>query len=202
MRHEDRPAVGHSTIRLLIVLDRSLSMAPHEQQVTIALRDFVAALKSAPEQPRYVVTLVTFADEPTTVCLHEPLEKLAIDYRADGKSTALWDALGHALVLEKSRHERVICVIVTDGEDNHSSEADQKQVAAMVRTRLEWGNWTFVWLSLTGKPSKAARAMNVECLTTTCGNVGKALPEVGGRISRAARAARGNPPIQIEQGRH
>jgi hypothetical protein len=175
-------------------------MAPFEREVTEALRNFVATLENAPGQPIYLVTLVAFADEAETITLLQPLEKLAIEYKANGKGTGLWDGMAHALALEKSRQERVVCLTITDGEENCSQEADQKQVAAMIQTRKEWGNWIFLWLNLQGRPSKAAKTLNIECLDSTREEIRRTLPEVAGRISRAARIA-GNAPIQIEQGR-
>jgi hypothetical protein len=200
-RGETHPAAPRPTVRLLVILDRSLSMAPYEQQVTEALRNFVTTLQNAPDQPRYVATLVTFADEPETICLLQPLEKLTIDYKVSDKGTALWDGMAFSFLLEKSRHERVICLIITDGEENCSQEASQRQVAAMIQTRREWGNWTFLWLNLQGKPSRNAKALNIDCLNSTREDIGKALPEMAERISRAAARLGGNNPRVLPEGR-
>jgi hypothetical protein len=161
-------------------------MVGHEGQVAEALRSFVSTLRSAPNQPGYVATLVVFADEAETVFLRQPIEKLAIAYKADGEGTALWDAMAHAFILEKSRRERVICLIISDGEENCSREVDAKQVSSLVRSRMEWGNWTFLWLNLQGKPSKSARALGIPCLDSTRERIGESLPEVAKQISRVA----------------
>jgi hypothetical protein len=184
--HENRPATARPTVRLLLILDRSLSMTEYEEQVTAGLCSFVHTLSNTPNQPRYIATLVEFADEPETIIVAQPLEKLAITYKANGEGTALWDAMAHAFVLEKSRHEATVCLIVTDGRDNRSVEADRKQVAAMVQARREWANWKFLWLDLEGKANKNARALGIDCLASTRSEVGKTLPAVAERISRVA----------------
>jgi hypothetical protein len=174
-------------------------MAGYEEQATVGLRSFVNTLNQATNQPRYVATLVAFAGEPQTIMVGQPLEKLAITYKANGEGTALWDAMAHAFGIEKSRHESTLCLIVTDGQDNCSREADRRQVAAMTQNRYEWGNWTFVWLDLEGKPNKNARALGIDCLASTRSEIGHILPEVAERISRvAARISRGDSRFLTE----
>jgi hypothetical protein len=178
-------------------------MADSELQVTKALRDFVTTLQRAPGQLRYLATLVTFAGEPETVVLAEPLEKLAIEYKADGAGgTALFDALAFALPLERSRNEVIVCCIISDGEENSSVEASERQVAAMVSARRELGNWIFLWLSLSGKPNRTARALSIECLTERREDVNQALPKLAERINRKAARLTGSIPLRaIEGGR-
>jgi hypothetical protein len=200
---EDRPTVAPAgVVHLIVILDRSLSMAGQEEQVSEALRAFIDTLKNAPNQPDYAATLVEFADHPDTILLRQPLEKLAIHYKADGEGTALWDAMACAFLLEKSRQDRIICVIVSDGEENCSREADQEQIAAMVRSRMEWGNWSFVWLNLQGKPSKNAKALGIRCFDSTRDQIAKSLPAVAREVSRvAARLAGGSRGLLLEGGR-
>jgi hypothetical protein len=201
-RHDSRPAAIRNTVRLIVVLDKSLSMADSEAQVTEALRGFVSTLQSMPGPQRYLATLVTFAGEAETVILAEPLEKLSVQYRADGEGTALYDAIAFALSLEKTRTEQVVCVIVSDGDENCSQEATEQQIVAMVTARRELGNWIFIWLSLNSKPNKTARALGIQCIATRRENVARALPQVAERIGcMAARLAGSTPLRAIEGGR-
>jgi hypothetical protein len=158
-------------------------MTEYEEQVTAGLCSFVHTLSNTPNQPRYIATLVEFADEPETIIVAQPLEKLAITYKANGEGTALWDAMAHAFLLERSRHEPTVCVIVSDGRDNCSRDADRRQVAAMIHARREMG-WVFVWLDLEGKHNKNARALGIDCVASPRSEVGKTLPAVAERISR------------------
>jgi hypothetical protein len=113
----------------------------------------------------------------------------------------LWDALAHTLVLEKSRRTAVVCLIVTDGEDNCSQEADSKQVHAMIQSRREWGNWLFLWLNLQGKPNKNARALGIDCLDCARQDIGKALSVSADRIARAVARLGGQTRTLIGGGR-
>ena len=200
-RLSERNRVGQSctVVRLLVILDRSASMAEHEERVTTSLRRFVDTLVSTPNQRRYAVTLVGFSNEAETLFQGQPIETLAIDYRADGEGTALWDAMAHAFTLERSRQDPVICLIVSDGEDNASASADQRQITAMVRNRQEWGNWTILWLNLQGKPSKSARALGISCVDSNRDQINESLSAVAGQISRVgARLAGGARKLSIE----
>jgi Mg-chelatase subunit ChlD len=201
-RHDSRPATIRSTIRLLFILDKSRSMADSESQVTKALLGFVTTLQNPPGQLRYLATLVCFAHEPETIVVDQPLEQLAVEYKADGEGTALFDALAHALPLERSRDEMIICVIISDGQENSSKEANERQVAAMVSARRELGNWRFLWLSLDGKPNRTARAMSIECLTARREDISQALTQLAERIGRMATRLTGSAPLRaIEGGR-
>jgi len=182
---EDRVDAARPVVRLLVILDKSYSMFEHQELVTTSIRSFVHTL-SASNQARYVATLVVFSNETETILQSQPIETLAIDYKADGEGTALWDAMAHAFTLEKSRREPVVCVIVTDGEENSSTEADQEQVASMIRSRREWGNWTFMWLNLQGKPSRDARALGFNCVDSTRERINESMSEVANRISHVA----------------
>jgi hypothetical protein len=198
---QNLPDATSPDIRLLVILDRSLSMAPHEELVAGALRNFVSTLCKAPNHLRYVTTLIEFADGAETVLHRQPLENLAVTYKANGQGTALWDAMALAFTLEKSRQDRVICLVVSDGEENCSREADQKQVASMVRSRIEWGNWTFLWLNLQGKPSKSARSLGLNCFDSSCDQIGKALPQVAEQICRVAARVTADDRKSVEGGR-
>jgi hypothetical protein len=196
----DRHLENIRTVKLLIILDRSLSMAGHEERVTSALRSFLNKLAHTTNQ-RYLATLVQFAGEAEISALSLPLKRLCINYKPNGEGTALWDALAHSLVLEKSRQAPVICLIVTDGEDNASREADCKQVRAMTQSRREWGNWVFLWLNLQGKPSKNAHTLAIDCVDCAREDIGNALPGLADRISRAVARLGNNGRVLVEGGR-
>src|SRR5262249_13706075 len=149
--HENRsPARPLPLVRFLPIIDRSKSMAGCEQRTTAALADFFEELKK--HKVNYSVRLVEFSEE---VEVHAPcsLEKIVYEYKADGAATALWDAMGQALISEKTREHLVVCLIVTDGEDNASRELDRRHIQEMVRAREEMGNWVFIFLNLQGKPN-------------------------------------------------
>lgn len=100
------------------------SKVPHEELVVEALRSFVNTLRNSRNQPRYIATLVGLAAKVETIVLAQPIEKLAIAYKADGEGTALWDAMVHAFVKEKSRKEHIICLML---EGSSSADTTAKR---------------------------------------------------------------------------
>jgi hypothetical protein len=90
----------------------------------------------------------------------------------------------HGPRLHAGEVAQVVCLIVSDGEENASKEADQEQVASMVRSRREWGNWTFLWLNLQGKRSKNARMLGINSVDSTLDQINESLPEVANQICR------------------
>jgi hypothetical protein len=162
-------------------------MAGCEQRTTAALQEFFEELKK--HQVRYSVRLVEFAKD-VEIHAPQPLASISYEYKADGEATALWDAMGQALVSQKSREELVICLIVTDGEDNASRELDRRHVQEMVRAREEMGNWVFVFLNLQGKPNRSAQALGIRCFDYQREHVDKGLKAVASQVSGAIKRLR------------
>jgi hypothetical protein len=161
----------------------------------------VETIKSA-DSISWLGTLVTFAAIPEILAQAQPLEKLAIEYKVDaeGSTTALYDGLATALTSEKSRTDRVICTVVPDGAENSSQYTDRDQIQSMIRARRELGNWTFIWLSLDGKPSKTASRLGIDCITARREDIAQALSGIATQIVRAtARLAGGGALRRIEK---
>ncbi|CAG2112985.1 unnamed protein product [Medioppia subpectinata] len=66
-----------------------------------------------------------------------------------GGMTALYDAIAEGVRLadrDKTNDERVICVIMTDGEENSSRETTKEQVRHIISGYEAKGDWTFVYI--------------------------------------------------------
>jgi hypothetical protein len=176
-------------------------MAEYKEHVIRALRGFLDALKTEPGGVRHLLTLVQFAGQAETCAVAQPLEQVPIDYRPDGDGTALRDAAAYTLDLEKSQRDPVICLFVTDGEDNCSEYVNEKQLKAKIQTRREWGNWTFLCLNLGGKPNKTMMAMGIECVNVAREKISEALPALGQKISQATARLGNTRRILIGGGR-
>jgi hypothetical protein len=155
-------------------------MAGCEQRTTAALREFFEELRK--HRVRYSVRLVEFSQE-ITIHAPQPLEMISYEYKADGAATALWDALGQAMISEKSREELVICLVVTDGEENASRELNRRHVQAMIQAREEMGNWIFLFLNLQGKPNRSAQALGIKCFDYGREDIGAGLKAVAAQVS-------------------
>jgi hypothetical protein len=171
----------------LAIIDRSQSMAGCEQRATAALREFFEELKK--HRVRYSVRLVEFSQE-VTIHAPQPLEMISYEYKADGTATALWDALGQAMISEKSREELVICLIVTDGEENASKELSRRHVQAMIQAREEMGNWIFLFPNLQGKPNRSAQALGIKCFDYGREDIGTGLKAVAAQVSESVKRLR------------
>ena len=66
-----------------------------------------------------------------------------------GGMTALYDAIAEGVRLadnDKTEDERVICVIMTDGEENSSRETTEDQVKDIISGQEGRGDWTFLYI--------------------------------------------------------
>lgn len=85
-------------------------------------------------------------------------------------STALYDAIGNTINLtgkaledlpEDQRPERVIFVIVTDGEENASREFNRDQIFKMIGIQRETYKWEFVFMGANQDAYAVAEQMNI-----------------------------------------
>jgi len=146
---------------IIVVMDKSGSMNP---RATDAIGGFNTLLTEQQAQPgEAFLTLVLFDTTYTfAVPLGTPLKDVvpltAETYRPGG-NTALNDALARAIIEtgkrlsdmnEADRPDKVICVVITDGEENSSQEyhgpEGKKLIQEMVKHQEEKYNWAFMYL--------------------------------------------------------
>lgn len=163
---------------ILVVLDRSGSMAPLTHDTVGGFNSFLEHQKAEPGDA--VVTLVLFNDRYEAVFNALPIAQVepltARSYSPSG-GTALLDAVGRGVndlgrklagMAEKDRPGKVIVAIMTDGEENASREYTREQVRKMIEEQTSKYNWSFLFLGANidafGEAGKigigAANAMN------------------------------------------
>jgi Mg-chelatase subunit ChlD len=83
------------------------------------------------------------------------VEPLSTDTYRPGGNTALNDALAQAIIEtgkrlestpESDRPDKVICVVITDGQENSSKEHTKSQVQEMIKHQEEKYDWAFMYL--------------------------------------------------------
>jgi len=88
------------------------------------------------------------------VALTNDVELNSYNYSPEG-STALLDAIGRTInnveskiseMAEEARPEKVIFVIITDGEENASREFNREQIMQMINNHREEQKWEFVFI--------------------------------------------------------
>lgn len=181
-------------IRIVLVMDASGSMAPWQSQVRDGLRQFTAELD--PLVP-WLITLITFNKDVTRLTLNESAAQLGAskaieEYRASG-DTALWDALEIALSTETAG-EPALLLAATDGEDT-VSRAKLADARRLVEERREEGNWTFLWLNMTGSASAQARDLGIDVLDFHQKDIVRILLDLAHRLGQAAKQ------LKLEGGR-
>jgi Mg-chelatase subunit ChlD len=140
---------------IVVVLDRSGSMHSVVDDTIGGFDSFVETQKKAGDNAS--LTLVQFDDEYEVVYQDKAIlsvPSIKDIYRPRG-CTALLDAIGKTIVnvgtklaskSESDRPNKVIFVIITDGEENSSKEYTKEKVFEMVRHQESIYKWEFVFL--------------------------------------------------------
>lgn len=141
---------------LVFILDKSGSMGGLE-------KDTIGGFNSLLERQRKesgacVLTTVLF--DSRYELLHDRMDIQAVrpitekEYRVGG-STALLDAIGKTIhkiataqknTAEEYRAEKVLFVIITDGEENSSREYSPQQIKELLQRQKERYGWEFLFL--------------------------------------------------------
>jgi hypothetical protein len=77
-------------------------------------------------------------------------------------NTALFDAIAETVRVAQNHQlegERVLCLIITDGQENASRETTAEQVTSLIKALEARGDWTFVYLGVS--PDQFVQDMNL-----------------------------------------
>jgi Mg-chelatase subunit ChlD len=154
MKKTSRTRAPKFTTEIIVLLDRSGSMATIQNDMVHGFATFVAAQRAVPG--RCLLTLTQFDSQGIdTVYEATPVADvpaLVLDPRG---STPLLDAMGRTVTraaerlgkLPKSRRpDRVLFLVVTDGEENASHEFTRDQIKKLVAQREREDGWAFSFL--------------------------------------------------------
>lgn len=132
---------------IVMILDRSGSMAGKESDVIGGFNSFVSSCRDA-SLANCSVTYVRFDTEVERVFTEELKDVPQLTdvlYRPRG-NTALLDAVGQSVSsVSNEPDDRYIVVTYTDGHENASREWTKEKVAGLLREREALGNWTFAF---------------------------------------------------------
>jgi len=140
-----------------IVLDRSASMSIIKTSTINAFNKFLEDQKAVPGDA--TISLVQFnnAYAPTYENINiQSAEPLSDSNFLPNGNTALLDAIGKCInttgsflgsLSEDQRPEKVVFVVLTDGEENSSREFSSKQISEMIKHQREVYSWEFVFLA-------------------------------------------------------
>jgi Mg-chelatase subunit ChlD len=142
---------------IAVLLDRSGSMGAVKDETISGFNYFLKEQKAVGDNAFF--TLVQFDSESTDV-VHEArpvrdVPDLNQDTYQPRGSTPLLDALGEtinstgktlAAIPEANRPDKVVFVVITDGEENASHKFTKAQVKEMIDHQTTKYNWQFVYL--------------------------------------------------------
>lgn len=147
------PTSPTSPTNLAFLVDTSGSMASIAEEVVSGYNNFLEQQRAEGADVR--VTLVKFDTEDPCEVVHlevpisEILPLAPGDYVPRG-GTPLLDALGRTIALVQQRSATdagpVVFVVITDGQENASSEFTLAQIRELIKARTDAG-WQFVFLS-------------------------------------------------------
>jgi uncharacterized protein YegL len=156
---------------IVAILDRSGSMEPLTNDTIGGFNSFLKEQKEVPGEA--VLTTVLFNDSygllHDRVNIKDVMPVSNNEYVADG-STALLDALGKTIndiglklhnTAEDDRPGKVIFFIITDGEENASSEFTNDKVKEMVELQKNTYNWEFIFLGANIDAFSAAKSIGI-----------------------------------------
>lgn len=172
---------------ITFLLDRSGSMANVYHDVLGGYATFVKKQQEAGDNA--AMTLIEFDHLYTPIYTAIPIKDISpnLAFAPDGM-TALLDAIGRSIVdtgkrlasmAPENRPDKVIFIVMTDGEDNSSREYTIEKVREMVDHQKSVYNWTFVFMGanmdafLTGG-NMAFAAASTATYATNNGGTGRA----------------------------
>lgn len=141
---------------ITVVLDRSGSMQSIREDTIGGLNAFFADQKK--EEGNDIISMIQFdnAYEIVFECVElEHVVDITEETFVPRGGTALLDAMGRTINTTKARldaldedkkPEKVIFIIITDGNENASREFTREQVFSMVTERTEKSDWHFIYL--------------------------------------------------------
>lgn len=145
---------------IVTILDKSASMRKHTLDVIRGLNSFIEQQKGELGEANF--TLVQFNERvkiaAITKTLKDTPEISSADFCAEGQ-TALYDAIGLTVESTSSRLSRlldqdftpsgVIICIMTDGEENASSQFTLREISKIIRHKTEVFGWKFYFFAAT-----------------------------------------------------
>jgi uncharacterized protein YegL len=156
---------------IAVVIDESGSMEGLTQETITGFNKFLKDQQALPGEATMSVQL--FNTGFRNLCLNTPIKDvkpLSTDtYKAAGY-TALLDAVGNlidslgkkfAAMNEDERPNKVVVVILTDGEENSSREYKLDQIKSKISEQQAKYGWTFLFLGANQDAFSNARGMGV-----------------------------------------
>jgi len=152
-----------------VVLDRSGSMESCREATIAGFNQFLQAQQREAAGGRALMSLTQFDDRYEINFVGEPIEnvpELDTESYVPRGQTALHDAIGRTIHeieawgREHAWNERILVLIITDGQENASQEYDLPAVRALIQ-RKEQDGWNFAYMGANQDSFAVGGAMGV-----------------------------------------
>lgn len=161
---------------IIFILDESGSMESMGKEPIDSTNYFIKEQRDVNSDATF--TLYKFNNIVRVVYNDVPLTNVGefTDYKPSNM-TALYDGIGHAIVAKKGceSNKNVICVILTDGQENSSITYTCKDVKKMVKEMETDYGWTFIYLGANQDAMYEGGKVGISCcenfMPTQCGLV-------------------------------
>lgn len=142
-----------------VILDRSGSMNSIKNEIIGGFNSFLEIQQK--EEEEATLTLVQFDSGNPYEVIHKfrpvrEIPKLTSSTFVPRGLTPLLDAIGKGIrdinscikeLKKEARPEKVVVVIITDGQENASREFNKEKIVKMINKKKEEKNWQFVFMS-------------------------------------------------------
>lgn len=155
---------GLEMLDIILVIDMSSSIGILSQNYVMCLNNIIETQKRF--SPNARLSLITFSHVSTVHFCHLPIVSLApfpLTFLQPNGGTALYDTIMTVCNLQKNNQNPIICVIMTDGEDN-CSRIEPLVVSSYVK-HIQQQNWRFLFLGPENynKQKGAGEKMGINC---------------------------------------
>jgi hypothetical protein len=157
---------------ITIVLDRSQSMSSIVKPTIDGFNDFLGGQQRTPGSAD--LTAYKFDHEFETMVATQAVQRVAPltpETFVPRGNTALLDAIGRAILEtgkrlaampESERAEKVIFVIITDGQENCSKDFNKTKIQEMIGHQSEKYKWEFVYLGANQNAFHEAQGIGIK----------------------------------------
>lgn len=154
---------------IICVIDKSGSMNSIKSDAIGGFNQFLKEQKEIEDDTNITLNLFDSNFKPvySSLPINESYELNNDNYRPSSM-TALYDAIGLSIdnALERfenqdEKPDRVLMVILTDGEENRSTEYTKERVFEMIDDRSN-NDWEFIFLAANQDAMKTASSLNIK----------------------------------------
>lgn len=137
-----------TVLDIVFILDESGSMESMGTEPVQSVNNFIQEQKKN-ASPGSKFSLWTFNSTVTNVIDDVDLQQVGLftSYKPENM-TSLYDALGKAITTKKnkSNKDNVICVVLTDGQENSSQEYNKQSINSLISEMETKHKWKFIYL--------------------------------------------------------